>query len=159
MVKYFFIVMLFACNPKSNDTDIQIQKITVKMGMSYKIDLEKETYTVYFMNGTSYDCRFTLSDKDRMEILKMAKFCGLTKLTGNIEVEDNCDMAPKVMTEMSFYAGVSKVQVSIDEFCDEHPFFKQRQPEEILKFLTFLRKKIFSKPEVIKAPQTDVRYM
>lgn len=159
MVKYFLLAMLFACNPKSNDKDIQIQKIIVKTGHHDKIDLEKETYTVYFMNGTSYDCKFTLSDQEKMDILKMAQVCGLAKLKGDIQVEDNCQMFPKVYTKLSFYAGDNKVQVSIDGGCDKHPLLKQGEAEDILKFLEFLHKKIASKPEVVKAPKTDIHYM
>lgn len=159
MVKYFLIAILFACSPKSNDKDIQIQKIIVKTGHHDKIDLEKETYTVYFMNGTSYDCKFTLSDQDKADISKMAQVCGLAKLTGDIKVEDNCDRFPKVYTKLSFTAGGNNVQVTIDGSCDEHPLFKQGESEDILKFLEYLHKKIASKPEVIKAPKTDVMYM
>ncbi|WP_167289183.1 hypothetical protein [Paraflavitalea devenefica] len=151
--------MLFACNPKSNDKDIQIQKIIVKTGAHAKIDLEKETYTVYFMNGKSYDCKFTLSDQEKTDIFKTAQVCGLAKLKGTIQVEDNCDMFPKVYTKLSFIAGSNNVQVSIDRGCNKHPLFKQGESEDIIKFLTFLHKKIASKPEVVRAPKTDIRYM
>jgi len=159
MMRLFLIAMLFACNPESKVNDIQIQKIIVKTGVSYKIDLEKETYTVYFMNGTSYYCKFTLSDKEKKDISNMSQECGLARLTGNVQVEDKCQMFPKVFTEMSFYAWDNNVQVSIDESCDKHPFFKKRESEDILKFLKFLRAIVSSKPEVIKAPKTDIRYM
>jgi hypothetical protein len=158
-MRFFLIAMLFACSPKSNDKDIQIQKIIVKTGHHDKIDLEKETYTVYFMNGTSYDCKFTLSDQEKKDILKMAQVCGLAKLKGTIQVEDKCDMFPKVYTELSFSAGGNNVQVSIDGGCDQHPLFKQGESEDILKFLTFIYKKIAAKPEVVRAPKTDIHYM
>ncbi|WEK20889.1 MAG: hypothetical protein P0Y49_07035 [Candidatus Pedobacter colombiensis] len=154
------MAMLFtSCNLKSNVDNIQIQKIVVKVGVSYKIDLEKETYTVYFRDGSFYEAKFTLSNKDKSDISKISKECGLNKLKGNINVEDNCQISPKVYTELSFYAGSNNVLVSIDAACDNHPFFKQGEPQRILRFLKFLNEKIFSKPEVSKAPKTDIRYM
>lgn len=159
-MRFLLIATLFiACKPASKDNDIQIQQLTVKKGHSYKIDLEKATYTVYFMNGRSSDYKFTLSDQEKRDISKMAQVCGLTKLTGKVEIEDKCDMFPKVMTELSFSVGKNHVQVSIDAGCDEHPLFKQGKAEDIIKFLKFLQDKIAAKPEVAKAPQSDVRYM
>lgn len=150
VVKAFLITMLFACNPESKVDDIQIRKLIVKTGHHEKIDLEKETYTVYFMDLTSYDCKFTLTDKEKMDIVKMAQDCGLTKLKGNVRIEGKCDIFPVVMTEMSFDAGNNHVQLSTDG-CDNH--------SKIEKFLSFLHKTISSKPEVVKAPKTDIRYM
>lgn len=159
MLRVFLIATLLACNPKSKTDDVQIQKMIIKMGQSYKIDLEKETYTVYFMNGTSYDCKFTLNNQEKTDINEMAKECGFTKLQGNVRIEDECRMFPKVMTELSFYAGNNHVQVSIDAGCSKHPWIKDQEADGIVKFLKFLNEKVMVKPEVAKAPQTDIRYM
>jgi hypothetical protein len=159
MLRVFLITILLACNPERKEDDVQIQKIIVKMGHSYKIDLEKETYTVYFMNGTSAESKFTLSDQERTDILKMSQECGLGKFTGNVKVEDNCNMFPKILTKMSFSAGGNNVEVSIDQFCKEHVWTQRKEAKRVLKFLKFLREKIFAKPEVAKAPKTDVMYL
>jgi hypothetical protein len=165
IVSVLLIAMLFACNPKSNGTATDttanktpIEKITVKLGFHEKIDLDKETYTVYFRDLTAKEYKFRLSDTDKTEIANMAQQCGLGQLKDSIAVKDNCRMFPKVMTEFSYYAGGNKVKVIIDEFCDEHPLFKRELPKNILTFLTFLHKKIRIKPEVATAAQTDIIY-
>jgi hypothetical protein len=157
-LKVCLIALLFACNPETKVDDIQVQKIIVKTGQHVKIDLEKETYTVYFMNGTSYDSKFTLTDQEKMDIIKMAQDCGLPQLKGNIRMEGHCNIFPVVVTELSFDAGDKHVQVSTDG-CDDHSIFKDREAEKIVKFLRFFHKTIYSKPEVAKAPKTDIRYM
>lgn len=159
MMKFLLIALPFtACNLKRDVADIPIEKITVKMGSSYKIDLENAAYTVYFFNGSSYDCKFTLSDQDKKDILKMANGLGLTQLKGNIQVEDNCQFFPKVFTQLSFYAGSNPVHISIDAGCDKHSILKRQHASGIIDFLAFLHKRIFSKPEVLRAPQTDISY-
>jgi hypothetical protein len=166
IVSFFLIAMLLACNPKSNGTatdtaatdNTPIEKITVKLGFHEKIDLDKETYTVYFRNLTAKEYKFTLSDTDKAEIAKMARQCGLAQLKDSTHVEDKCQMFPKVMTEFSYYAGGHKVKVIVDEFCDEHPLFKRQQAEKIQNFLTFIHKMVRIKPEVATAAQTDITY-
>lgn len=180
MTKYLLIALLFAsCGSQNNDTpaasnadsaaatanavdsaaNIPIENIVIKTGFHEQIDLDKETFTVYFRNLTSKEYKFTLTDSDKVAIANMARECELASLKDSIHVDDKCTFFPKVMTRFSYTAGGNQVKVVIDEYCDKHPFFKRSLPENIQTFLTFVHKMIRVKPEVAKAAKTDISYM
>ncbi len=162
---YFLAVLVFlaACHQKKvRDKDISI---IINVAQSYKYDLTKGEYTVYFMDRPDTVLKFLLSPAeatkivDRYYTLEIDNITGVDKELGTIYIEDNCMMMPKPYTILHIKSKSNSQDIQIDEGCDNFSIGNVKRGKSVKAFLDFIRDIMKSKSEIKNAPHSNVIYM
>jgi hypothetical protein len=144
-------------------------EIVIEDAQSYKYDLTKEVFTIFFMAKTPVNIYFHLTDDERNRIidkyyeLGINQMVGKNKITGNIYIEDNCMDMPKLTTILKVKSKERLQVIEIDTGCDDfyQPFYLSNYnvAKRIKDFLQFALSIIQSKPSLKNSPQSDIIYM
>lgn len=157
------ILIFFGCSSNNiNDKNIEI---VIEFAQSYKYDLHKEVYTVFYINKPPDEIKFHLSDNEKRKIigkyydLDINKISGKDKITGNTYIEDKCMIMPKLFT-IIHVKGKDKLQeIQIDVGCDDFYLSNFSKAKRIKKFLQFVDGIVKSKPQIKNAPTSNIMYM
>lgn len=161
-IVFAFLLFPFSCSTNKQQEDIGI---IIKSNQSYRYDLINGTYTVFFTNNTPVVIKFRLTNKEVNAInheyyaLKLYKMEKINKITGNIYIEDNCLVMPKDVTIMKIQTREKTQIIQIDFYCNSFKSSNREKANKIKNFIAYVLNIIDSKPEIKKAPLSDIMYM
>lgn len=160
---YFIVVLvtLAGCHQeKIRDKEIDI---VINMAQSYKFDLTKGLYTVYFMDRPDTTIKFLLTPDETNKIidkyydLEIDNITEVEKELGKILIEDNCLTMPKPYTILHVRSKTKSQDIQIDEGCNDFSGNTKRG-KAVSMFLGFIRTILKLKPEIKNAPYSNVEY-
>lgn len=163
MKKIIIIICVLNCCTMNNIEHQNID-IIIEYAQSYKYDLKNEVFTVRFMNKSPLDIKFYLNKSERQRIIDKYYALNINQIkkidarTGNIYIEDNCMIMPKFFTMLNINGKGIRQVIQIDTGCDEYNL-GANEAKRIKKFIKFTLDIIQAKPEIKKAPSSDVIYM
>jgi len=145
----------YYCSPKKPiDNNISI---IINNAQSYKWDLKKQTYTIFFVSKPPLEVKFSLSQSEKKTIISKYYELNLNNLGEKVEFNDECLSMPKLFTTLSIYAQSWSQQITIDESCND--FQDSKNAKNVKAFLEFVKGIIASKPEIKKLPRSDIMYL
>ena len=147
------------------DKNLEIQ---IEDAQSYKYDLSKGIFTIFFMVKT-LKINFQLTNDEKNKItdkyydLGINQIAEKNEITGNIYIEDNCMDMPKLTTILKVKSKGRLQVIEIDTSCDDfyQPFYLSNYnvPKRVKDFLQFIFTILQSKPSIKNLPQSDIIYM
>lgn len=165
MKKYVWCVFLLGYSCSSNEIIEKITKLEIEDAHSYKYDLDKCIYTVFYMDKQPLEIPFSLTAVEKEQILraynelKISELNEKNAITNNILIEDNCMTMPKLFTTLNISANGISRQIQIDEECKSYSFNNLWKAKRVKEFLSVIWKILKSKSEIKNAPKSDVIYM
>ena len=148
------------------DKNLEIQ---IEDAQSYKYDLSKGIFTIFFMGKTPLKINFQLTNDEKNKIidkyyeLGINQIAGKNEIAGNIYIEDNCLDMPKLTTILKVKSKGRLQMIEIDTSCDDfyQPFYLSNYnvPKRLKDFLQFIFTILQSKPSIKNSPQSDIMYM
>ena len=162
---YFIVVLVSLSGCHSEKIRDKSLIITINVAQSYKYDLTKSEYTVYFMDRPDTILKFLLSPDEATKIvdkyyaLEIDNITGVDKELGTIYIEDNCMIMPKPYTILHVKSKSKSQDIQIDEGCDNYSIDNAKRGKSVKAFLDFIRDIMKSKPEIKNAPHSNVIYM
>jgi len=160
MKKLLLLLFLFlSCgrinNPQDDPDDIGI---VISIADSYKIDLTKQTYTVYFIKGDSLEIEFTLDSREKNKIISKKNSLKYDRSLDRIWISDSCWIAPKLYTMLSIKSAGRINQISIDDGCDNFEIADKELAIQLEEFISLVKEIIYLKKEIKNAPESDWGY-
>jgi hypothetical protein len=150
-----FLVFLSFCSPaKRSDEDLDV---VIDASESYKFDLKKATYTVYFMSKSPVEVKFSLSKNEKEEISRKYRSLGINNLPPELTVTSNCVNSPTLFTIVIISSKSLNQKIRIPLGCDY--IDEQQRGNQIREFIITVTNIVKSKPEVKDAPKSDIVYM
>lgn len=159
-----FCLVVFSCSTNENGKEENV-RILIESGQSYAYDLANETYTVFFIGKEPYTTRFRLTDAENADIAEryyrsgIAGMRNVSSAKDEVLIEDECMMSPKIYTTVTVTGSGAYKRIAIDEGCDDFRLSNFGRANAVKDFLDFVRKVVSSKPEVKRAPLSDIMYM
>ena len=160
---YFILLILFSsCSLKPKHEPIEV---IVKFNESYKYDLSKGEYTIFYLNQPPTIINFHLSAQEMKEIQNKYYSLNIDKIKKNdkrnekIFMVDNCRIMPKDNTILNIQSKNIKQEIQIDLYCNSYPLSNWIEARHVKRFIAFVVKIIRSKPEIKNAPLSDILYM
>ena len=140
-------------------------EIIIEYAQSYKYDLTRSVYTVFYLDKPTTEIKFSLSNEEKNKIiekyydLRIHKISGIDKEMGTIYIQDRCWIMPKLYTILHVKAKNRLQDIQIDESCDDFHWRNSNRAKRINKFLQLIDEILQSKPEIKNAPKSDIGYM
>ncbi len=159
-MKYLFlpIVILFLSCAHHTKNNINIE-LKMEIGNSYKYDILKELYVIYYINKPPTEIKFKLSDMEKKSINKKYYELNLDKLPEKLTIENNCNIMPKVFNVLNIKRDQLMQQIRIDRSCNDYSLFKKGKAKRINDFIDFIKNILNSKPEIKNAPKSNIHYL
>jgi hypothetical protein len=161
--KYIFILIIamFSCNSENKNMDGNIHIIIDYTGDGFNpfasFDLLDESYTIYYISKPALVIKVNLSKAERNLIVKHYYSYRLDKIKGVREFKDRCPGFPKNLTIIR--VAQKNQEIKIDDGCNEFIFGDEAEANWVKKFLVLVDEILKIKPEILKAPESDILYI
>ncbi len=154
VIGLLFLLSFCGCSTsKENQLDIIIQ-----FAKSSKIDIKASTYTVYFIAKDPVIMHFTLSEKEKEDIVQAKKALLINWEPVRTTIEDSCWHDPKLYTRITINSKKGLSIIDIDNGCNGFYPSNSDHAIRIKEFIKKIKEIVKSKKEVKDAPETDMSY-
>ena len=158
----FLIVIFLGCSSNNKDKNVEI---IIEDAQSYKYDLKKEVYTIFYTNKVPTEIKFDLSKEEKDKIaekyydLRINKISGNDKRSKSIYIEDDCMTMPKLFTKIHLRTKNNLQEIKIDEGCNNFKLSNFNKAKRIKEFIQFVKQIVKSKPQIKNAAESNIIYM
>jgi hypothetical protein len=149
-----FLLSFFGC---STNTENQLD-IVLQFAQSTKIDFKASTYTVYFIAKDPVIIHFTLSEKEKNEVIQIKKSLLMNWEPVRTTIEDSCWHDPKLYTRITINSKKGLSIIDIDNGCNGFYPSNSDHAIRLKEFIKKIKEIVKSKKEVKDAPETDISY-
>ena len=133
--------------------------IEVSFAQSWKADLKKDSFTMFYASKPALGIKLSLTDEERNQLVDSWYSLELDQFSGQTTISDNCMIMPKLNTVIRATTAAHSQEITIDAHCEDFSVFSAKKAERLKKFIKLFRAIVFSKPAVRDAPKSDVFYM
>ncbi|MDZ4793323.1 MAG: hypothetical protein SGI83_03510 [Bacteroidota bacterium] len=157
---FFFLVLLFFCFAKCKIKNYSNERvdIVIEIVQSYKYDIGKKVYTVYFLEKKPNEIFFELSKEEDMKVQEKYYALNLDKCNGNFEIENNCLITPKLYTVVTMNSKNNKQRIKIYSDCNKYSSKDLKMAKRVNEFINFIIELVQKKPEIRNAIPSDMLY-
>lgn len=159
MKRYLILIIAIifnACASKQKDENI---KIVIDYPNSYRYDLDKQVFTVFFSTKPPLEIKFSITKHERTKIKNEYYKLGIDDFAGNTDFADKCVIMPKLYTMLSIKTGSKIQRIQIDEGCNNFVLSNFIKANRVKSFLNLIRNILQSKPQIKNAPTSDIIYL
>jgi hypothetical protein len=152
-------ILLLSCTAnKAKDKNIQI---IIDLPSSYKYDLNKRVYTIFFLSRPPLEVQFSLTDKEWDKIVDAYYSLELDELKGKTEIGECLTLLtmPHFQTMLNIKTKLGLQQIKIENDCDDFPISVSAKAGRINKFLDVVFEILKKKKEIQNAPNSDIMYI
>ena len=164
------LIIFFSCTSSERKTGTTDQKPGVQVNRPLEnvvifydhrtsVDLQKDLYTVHFMDSSKVDYKLNFTPAERNVIMKSFEDLKLNRLRDSIFLEDQCVIAPKMYTTIRFVYKSNYTSVTLDKNCKLPAGKHEGEVKKIKQFLGLFDSIITTKPQIKNAVRSDFRYM
>ena len=115
------LILFVVCQCKNDVENYAPVDAKIKIGESYEIDVKAKIYTVFFLEKPPLKVKFQLTVEEEREIYKYYSNIDFAGLAFEEPLPDNCNMFPKIYTQLIFHRANRDQKVVIDIDCDKFP--------------------------------------
>jgi hypothetical protein len=156
----FFAAIIVSCTGcMDKQVDDRSIAIEVAFAQTWKVNLKKDTFTMFYMSRPPLVISLGLTEVERNRIIDAWYQFHLDRIEGKTTLKDNCNSMPKLFTIIKATTTSTSQEISIDEHCGDPGFFDSGREKRMKKFLRLVKDIVFSRPAVRDAPKSDVFYM
>ena len=134
-------------------------EIIVEYGNSYKIDITKQKYTVFYMGKKPVEAKIALSEEEERNMINRYYDNKLDKLGEIAVIEDECNVMPKIYTRVIVKLGKKIQEIQIDQSCDRYSLTSKMWASRIKNFLELVQVLILNKDNIKSIPHSDAGYL
>jgi hypothetical protein len=147
--------LIISCTLKKKEDP----KLTIQLSMSYKIDINKELYTTFFMSKPHHETKFTFTKDEKDSIWRKYSFLPLDFKSEEIKFDDSCGSLPKPFTIIEVRRNSRVQKIYYSNSCNGFKLKEQqRQAAQIGSFIKQVMSIVNRKQEVKNAPTSDIMY-
>jgi hypothetical protein len=140
--------------------DRSLENVVIFYDHRTSVDLQKDLYTVHFMDSSRVDYKLNFTPAERNVIMQSFEDLKLNRLRDSIFFEDQCQIVPKRHTTIRFvYRGDDYTTITLDKNCKLSAGKHEDEVRKIQKFLGLFDSIITTKPQIKNAVSSDFRYM
>lgn len=154
-----FIICIFSVSCTSNRIKDRNVQIVIDIPFSYKYDLNKGIYTVFFDGRPPLEVKFSFTNKEWDKIANSYYELQLNEIKGITEIEDECQIMPKFYTILNITTRNGSQRIKIDDSCDNFYISNWVKAHRINKFINIVFEILKSKKEIKNAPYSNIMYL
>jgi len=149
-------IIFGSCSPNKKEEDI---KITIDYPQSYRYEIDKELYTVFFLSKPALHIKFSLTKVELTKIKTKYYDLGIDNIADDTNFKDDCMIMPKLKTILTVKSESAIQRIEIDEDCDDFYVSNFLKANKVKEYLKIIREILKAKPEIKNAPMSDIMYM
>lgn len=164
MNKMLFLLIAVTCSCVKQNKETSLD-ISITYAQSYECNLTTGVYTVNNYSKEPIHIQFDLTNEEKSGLVDKYYELGLDKIerinpiTGNTLIEDDCSIMPKLYTVVKINSKTKRQEFQIDNECEDFKDQSIKDAKSVKQFLDFVDKIIKSKPEIRKAPKSNIVYL
>ena len=151
-------ITIASCSSKQKIEDESIAFV-INYAQSYSYDLQKQAYTVFSYLNRDTTVHFNLTNQEKKKIIHKYYDLDLDELEGKLRIEDECLTMPKLYTTLIVKSKSQTQEFIIDEDCKDYKSKFVSQGKRVSAFLEVVRNVLKEKPEIKKAPTSEIMYL
>ncbi len=136
-----------------------LENVVIFYGQRTSVDLQKDLYTVHFMDSSKVDYKLNFNVAEKNIIMQSFEDLKLNRLRDSIFFEDQCVIIPKTYTTIRFVYKNNYTSVTLDKNCKLPDGKHEGEVRKIQKFLGLFDSIITTKSQLKNAVSSDFRYM
>lgn len=159
MKKSVFIIMIIFSSCSTHSGKFRHIELVIEHEKSYKYDLQKELYTVHYIDKPSREIKFKLSDEEKKSISVKYYELNLNQLSEDIIIKSNCNIIPEIYTTLFIKRNNNTQEIKIETGCNDFNIFNKGKANRVKIFLNYVYEILNSKPDIKNTPKSNIPYM
>lgn len=168
----FCVILVVSCKAKTDADAIKeivaLHKsfqVEVTHGQSSKVDVMHGIYTVFFAEKPALEIKFSLTPVEKEQIIRTYYTLALDKLTAvdahwkTFYIDDDCMIMPTIYTYLTVKRDTITQRIQIDKACEDYKWRRGGKAKRVKAFLQVVDRILNAKPELKKAPASDIMYL